>query len=839
VLLPTLLATGAALALAYRGLREDLGRALGVSARLTARSSGNFLLTHVSAVAVAASVAPGERERALAETRARFPAFRTLWATDAQGAVLQTAPAERRAGPGPLSVADRAHFREVKASGRTFVSPAFRGRGAAGEVMVAVSAPVVDASGATVGVVGGSLSKAAFAAQRAETLREQGYELLLLDAQGAVVYASEGLGLAALTPLGATAAWRERLSRPGVPFELDGAPGGPGRLLGVAATSDVGWTAVLLAPRAQLLAPLLREGALVGFATLSLLLGVLLSGVTIRRRLREAMARLEGRLEDFAFAEEPAPLRVEGMPEEFARLPESLDHMAGRLNRAFQEQRAALLEQLRLRESEERFRGVLESVRAMALTLDTRGRVTFVNEHALQLTGWAREQVVGEEWFGRFMPDGAGLAARFRQAMEDGQLVAHFEGEVLTREGGRRTVSWDNALLRDAQGRVTGSASLGQDVTEERRAQAALAEERRLAALLHRVALVANGADAVEPALAQALRTLCTHLGWEGGHALLREEGALVATGAWHAGGADAGGQAAGAPTPLAPLVAATAGLRFAAADGRLTGLAALAGLAGEVLLQGRALWVGGPGEVPGAGRAAAAREAGVCCGALVPVLVGAEVVAVLELYATRPQAQDARLLRALVDVGAMLGRVFERAEARARLEAHAEQVRALSMRDELTGLYNRRGFLAFAGQQLAVARRTGRTGALLFVDLDGLKRVNDGAGHAAGDRLLARAAEVLRATFRTTDVVARLGGDEFISYVGECTPEGLVRLRERLDEAVAASNAAQAPGAPALAMSVGVTWCTQAPGVPLEALVAEADAAMYAQKRLRRAGAP
>src|SRR5206468_4904169 len=85
-----------------------------------------------------------------------------------------------------------------------------------------------------------------------------------------------------------------------------------------------------------------------------------------------------------------------------------------------------------------------------------------------------------------------------------------------------------------------------------------------------------------------------------------------------------------------------------------------------------------------------------------------------------------------------------------------------LALTDELTGLCNRRGFMAIAERQLKIGHRTGRGILLFFMDIDGMKQINDSFGHGEGDQVLRRTAKALKMTFRDSDVIARLGGDEF-----------------------------------------------------------------------------
>lgn len=155
---------------------------------------------------------------------------------------------------------------------------------------------------------------------------------------------------------------------------------------------------------------------------------------------------------------------------------------------------------------------------------------------------------------------------------------------------------------------------------------------------------------------------------------------------------------------------------------------------------------------------------------------------------------------------------------------------------DELTGLYNRRGFLMFAQQQIALAARSGRRIVLLSADLDGLKAINDQWGHAEGDRALIELAAVLRRSLRETDVVARLGGDEFVALATESDLTGAEHVLERVHDRIARRN--QHGDLPwTLSASFGWTRVDPREGVELDALLAAADERMYAHKRRRGAG--
>ena len=161
------------------------------------------------------------------------------------------------------------------------------------------------------------------------------------------------------------------------------------------------------------------------------------------------------------------------------------------------------------------------------------------------------------------------------------------------------------------------------------------------------------------------------------------------------------------------------------------------------------------------------------------------------------------------------------------------DDVRRLSLTDELTGLHNRRSFFLLADQLMRSARRSNQSCLLFFIDLDGLKKINDLHGHEAGDLAITAAAQVLKAAFRDSDVVARIGGDEFVVLaidVGEPADVLSTRVQELTDE-FNASDRCRYP----IGLSIGAVSCSPRELKPLGELLASADALMYANKQLRR----
>ena len=230
----------------------------------------------------------------------------------------------------------------------------------------------------------------------------------------------------------------------------------------------------------------------------------------------------------------------------------------------------------------------------------------------------------------------------------------------------------------------------------------------------------------------------------------------------------------------------------------------------------------------------------------MVPIRTAEPIGAIGNYWATEHQASDeeVQLLRALADCSSvaienvqLYQSLEERVQQRTQqLQSACDEIQKLSLIDELTGLNNRRGFHLLAGQALRQAARLGLglDCSVMFVDLDGLKTVNDELGHEAGDAMISHAAAVLRKTFRESDVVARLGGDEFAVLVLDT--QAADPVDRRLDAAIGAFNSGGCTPY-ALSASIGIAHCGAGTPQSLDHLLAVADAAMYEHKR-SKAGA-
>jgi len=161
-------------------------------------------------------------------------------------------------------------------------------------------------------------------------------------------------------------------------------------------------------------------------------------------------------------------------------------------------------------------------------------------------------------------------------------------------------------------------------------------------------------------------------------------------------------------------------------------------------------------------------------------------------------------------------------------------EMHALSLTDGLTGLYNRRGFITLAEQQLKVARHSQRGLILVYADLDRLKYINDTFGHPAGDEAIIRTAEILERTFRASDILGRIGGDEFAALAIRGSDEAVHAIPQRLQKILAEHNAAT-PRPYQLSVSIGAMYFDPRQELSIEDMMKKADEAMYRQKRLKR----
>ncbi|MBI3894508.1 MAG: EAL domain-containing protein [Acidobacteria bacterium] len=342
--------------------------------------------------------------------------------------------------------------------------------------------------------------------------------------------------------------------------------------------------------------------------------------------------------------------------------------------------------------------------------------------------------------------------------------------------------------------------------------------------LLREVATAANEAESVEQALRMAIERICSYTNWPVGHAYVLDvpNGELVSS-VWHLK----------SPEQFESFRQVSDRIRFPRGIG----------LPGRVLDSGRPAWIQDVTQDDNFPRANLAKDIGVRAGFGFPVLVGKEVMAVLEFFSDTPSEPDALLMEAMGHIGTQLGRVIER-------KRYEKQLFHNAFHDSLTDLPNRALLFDRLNQALARAKRYAVQNkdylfAVIFIDLDRFKVVNDSLGHLVGDQLLVEMSRRIQRCLRTSDTVARLGedqseihtvarfgGDEYaillddIKHVSDAT-RVVERLRKELQMPFNLDGREVFASA-----SIGIALSTTGYEHP-EELLRDADIAMYRAKAL------
>jgi diguanylate cyclase (GGDEF)-like protein/PAS domain S-box-containing protein len=184
----------------------------------------------------------------------------------------------------------------------------------------------------------------------------------------------------------------------------------------------------------------------------------------------------------------------------------------------------------------------------------------------------------------------------------------------------------------------------------------------------------------------------------------------------------------------------------------------------------------------------------------------------------------------------ALLEDITDYRAAMEQLVRQSKELEELSLTDPLTGLTNRRGFLSIGKKLLLVFEREVQSAAVLFIDLNDLKKTNDSLGHEVGDQMIQEFAQVLRETFRQADLIARIGGDEFALLAANLEPDHELALTARLEAQLDRVNAGK-DRRYRLACALGMAFFQPKQSKDLESLLKQADALMYADKKRRKVG--
>jgi diguanylate cyclase (GGDEF)-like protein/PAS domain S-box-containing protein len=458
-------------------------------------------------------------------------------------------------------------------------------------------------------------------------------------------------------------------------------------------------------------------------------------------------------------------------------------------------------------------RAVVDVMHDGVLVADRRGLVLDANRAACEILDRSASALTGAT-LEQTLASHPGLFDAYRECLSQGDESGEVEIQL---PSGTRTFHLDVAEMGRRTGQVACHVLVMRDVSDRKRAEWALERESEYVQLIQRVAVASHEAGTVDGALEESLRLICETMRWPVGQvAVPASDGtdALVASDIRYV---EPG-------SGLADLLSQPAARRSEDRDGLIQ----------RAWRSGRPEVSGIQAEGPDRPLRALGRHFGIHALMVVPVVLEDEVPAVLELGSREQIDSEDELLGVFAHLGSMLGRVIER-------KRNEQRIRELAYFDGLTGLPNRELFLQELGQSLEMARSKGSTIALLFVDLDGFKRINDTLGHSAGDSLLRQVSKRFSAHVRSRDLVgraghpirssiSRLGGDEFTVLLDTiASPQDAEVVATRLLGSL--TRPFEIAGAEVFAgASIGIAVHPH-DAADAEALLRNADAAMYAAK--------
>ncbi|OFZ87047.1 MAG: hypothetical protein A3F74_11395 [Betaproteobacteria bacterium RIFCSPLOWO2_12_FULL_62_58] len=452
-----------------------------------------------------------------------------------------------------------------------------------------------------------------------------------------------------------------------------------------------------------------------------------------------------------------------------------------------------------LRQATRKFQALINASPLAIVVRDADGRIERWNPAAERMFGWSEAEALGTmvPWH----PAGREQEGdRHRNMILRGEAFSDVEAVRLRKDGTPLTVSLSGAPVHDDRGNAIGVMVIIADITLRKRSELRQELQAEITRLLAE-------SRTVEEVLVKVIETMCEKQGWACGTrwVLDKRENVLRCAEAW------------GIDSP---------GVQEFLAESRVmlnpwTGN--VAGVVRRVWDSAAPVWVTDVQEDVKFRRGPAARKAGLRTALGFPVVIIGDFYGVMEFFAPDVRPPDHGLMEFAKQLGSQIGQFIARVEAEQNLQFVATH-------DALTSLPNRTMFSDRLSQALAQAQRYNRRLALLFVDLDGFKTVNDTFGHETGDVLLREIASRLRACLREGDVIGRIGGDEFVVLIEEfAEPEQLALVARKIIEMVAQPAPVRGHECRVTA-SVGISAYPQ-DGKDSQTLLKNADSAMYRAK--------
>ena len=404
--------------------------------------------------------------------------------------------------------------------------------------------------------------------------------------------------------------------------------------------------------------------------------------------------------------------------------------------------------ELKLLESERRFSDLLGNVELISMMLDREAQITYCNDYLLRLTGWQRKEVIGKSWWELFVPpEIQDLSGAFFTSLLDNQPEAlHHENEIVTRSGERRFIRWNNSVLRSAAGEVIGTASIGEDITEQTRSEASIKYLNRVLSVLSGINTLIVRVNHRE----ELFREACNIAVKAGGFRV-----AMIVT-------ID--------PDTMQPVSVISEGKNdellttikdvMSSSEGMQTTLVA------QAMREKKALIVNDTQSDPGLLFGKKYTEAGVKSLAIIPLIISGETVGALALYASEIEFFQEDEMKLLAELAGDIAYAIDHIDKQ-------EQLNYLAYYDVLTGLANHSLFLDRAAQYIHSAISGGHKLAIGMIDLERFKNINDSLGRPAGDSLLKQVAVWLTQFTQDANLLARIDADHFAFVVPEIKTDG------------------------------------------------------------------
>jgi diguanylate cyclase (GGDEF)-like protein/PAS domain S-box-containing protein len=396
--------------------------------------------------------------------------------------------------------------------------------------------------------------------------------------------------------------------------------------------------------------------------------------------------------------------------------------------------------------NEQRFRALFDNAAVGIVTLDLGGAITDANQKFLSMLGYAKEELVGRCIDDLAVSEGGGNSSRPQEREQTFSKASASESRLVHKDGRGIWVRRTMSAIHGADGSPEYLVNIVEDITDRKQEELRrtmeyavtrmLAEEESLAELFPKV-----------------IKTICHSMGWEFGLAWTwdRDERGLKCCASWGAEAAE---------------------LREFVADSMRRVIKPMpgeeAGLIRRTYASGGPVWISNVAPAEGFKRAKLIWSAGLHGAFGFPLLRGSEVVGVMEFYQRSVHESEKSLVGTAQSIGRQIGQYMGRREAE-------EQLKFVAGHDALTKLPNRMMFNQRLEHVVKQAERGGQGLAVMFIDLDRFKIINDTLGHEAGDVVLCEVAKRLTTQLRTSDTVARLGGDEFVVLIENAADPALI----------------------------------------------------------------